>query len=238
MSPTSQAVDGVRAPTDSSSPVTGGRAHDHLVALEQPNRGASGLEQLDGGAHGDVEQVVRIELAGELDAGAREPLRERAGAALALVQLAPLERAAGRTGDVARQLELLVAEHRLAAEEDDHEPEPVTGRLDERNREQRVAVRLLGGLREPGGEAAVVAEPARGEHLARPAPALSGPRPPPADRSARPRSRLWAPASSSSSPPERSTAAESPPSASAAAWATASSVASADNGSLSTDAIR
>ncbi len=116
--------------------LTRGRAPDHLVALEQPNRGASGLEQLDGGAYGDVEQVVRVELAGELHAGAREPLRKRAGTSLALVQLASLERAAGCTCDMARELELLVSEHRLAPEEDDHQREPGTGRLDERNREQ------------------------------------------------------------------------------------------------------
>ena len=130
-----------RARTDRLTlPVTGGRAPDDLVALEQPNRGASGLEQLDGRAYGDVEQVVRVELAGELDAGTRKPLRKRAGTSLALVQLASLERAAGCTRDVARELELLVAEHRLAAEEDDHQREARTGRLDERNREQRVAI--------------------------------------------------------------------------------------------------
>jgi hypothetical protein len=98
-------------------------APDHLVALEQPNRGASDLKQLDGGAHSDIEQVVRVELARQLDAGSRKPLGERAGTALALVQLAPLERAAGCTGDVSGQLELLVPEHRLAPEEDDHERE-------------------------------------------------------------------------------------------------------------------
>ena len=140
MSPTSQAVDGVRAPTDSTLPLARGGAPDDLVALEQPNRGAAGLEQLDGRAYGDVEQVVRVELAGELDAGARQPLRKRTGTPLALVQLAPLERAAGCTRDMARELELLVPEHRLAAEEDDHQREARTGRLDERNREQRVAI--------------------------------------------------------------------------------------------------
>ena len=104
-------------------PLAGGGAPDDLVALEQPNRGAAGLEQLDGRAYGDVEQVVRVELTGELDAGPRQPLRKRTGTPLALVQLAPLERAAGGTRDVARELELLVPEHGLAAEEDDHERE-------------------------------------------------------------------------------------------------------------------
>ena len=150
-----------RARTDRLAlPLPGGGAPDHLVALEQPNRGAARLEQLDRGAHGDVEQVVRVELAGELDAGARKPLRKRAGTSLALVQLAPLERAAGRTRDVARELELLVREDLLAAEEDDHQRKACTGRLDERNREQRFAICFRGGVREAGGEATVVAQPA------------------------------------------------------------------------------
>ena len=141
-------------------PLAGGGAPDDLVALEQPNRGAAGLEQLDGRAYGDVEQVVRVELTGELDAGPRQPLRKRTGTPLALVQLAPLERTAGGTRDVARELELLVPEHGLATEEDDHQREGRTGGLDERDREQRVAICRPRCLRQAGGEATVVAEPA------------------------------------------------------------------------------
>ena len=117
-------------------PVSRGGAPDHLVALEQPNRRPSCLQQLDGRAHGDVEKIVRVELARQLDARAREPLRQRAGTTLALVQLTPLERAASCTGDMACQLELLVPEHRLAPEEDDHQRETGTRRLHERNRKQ------------------------------------------------------------------------------------------------------
>ena len=117
-------------------PLTRGCAPYHLVALEQPNRRPACLQQLDGGGHGDVEVIVRVELAGQLDARTREPLRERAGTTLALVQLTPLERAAGCTCDMARQLELLVSEDRLAPKEDDHQRETGTRRLNERNGKQ------------------------------------------------------------------------------------------------------
>jgi hypothetical protein len=68
---------------------------------------------------------------------------------------------------MAGQVELLVAEDGLAAEEDDHQPEAFSGRLDERDRQQRATICLLGGFREPFGEAAVIAEPARRKHLPR-----------------------------------------------------------------------
>ena len=73
-------------------------------------------------AHGLVQHVVRIELPGQLPAGPREPLRQRPGAALALVELAALEGTARGAGDVAGELELLLGEDLLAREEDQHEP--------------------------------------------------------------------------------------------------------------------
>ena len=72
----------------------------------------------------------------ELAPGASEPLGDRASGTLALVELAPLERASGRAGDVPGQLELALVEDRLLAEEREHEPELVARALDERDREQ------------------------------------------------------------------------------------------------------
>ena len=39
------------------------RTNDDLVALEHPDRGAVGVEQVDGVSHATVEDVVRVELA-------------------------------------------------------------------------------------------------------------------------------------------------------------------------------
>ena len=122
MSPTSHVVDGTRAAVDPARPRAAGRADDELVLLEQPHRGAVGLEQVDRVLDDLVEHVLGIELTGELAARLRQPLRERPRAALELVQLAALEGAARRARHVPRQLQLLVREASLADEEDDREP--------------------------------------------------------------------------------------------------------------------
>ena len=188
-------------------------------------------------ADGLVEHVVGIELAGELPPGPCKPLRQRPGAALALVELASLQGAARRAGDLLGQRELLVVEHLFACEEDEHEPDAAARRLRQGHGQQRAPVRPPLPPGEPFAEAAVVDQPVRREQLAaastrrqrgRVLPEVVG------ERSA----SSYEPASSSSSRTARSTAAESPPSASAAACATASWVASADSGSLSTAAIR
>ena len=73
---------------------------------------ASALHELRRLLHDLVEHGGRVELGREQTAGARQLLRQRAGAALGLEQLAPLERAARRVGEVARELEVVVAERR------------------------------------------------------------------------------------------------------------------------------
>ena len=65
------------------------------------------------------------------------------------------------------EVELVVVEHLLTAEEHEHDPEPLS-RLRERNGEHRRAVGLLRHTRQRVVEAAVVAETARRQHLARP----------------------------------------------------------------------
>ncbi len=87
-----------------------GGVDDELVALEHPDRRARTGEQAGCEPSEALEHDLGIQLAGQLAPGAREPLRERAGAPLELVQLAALERAACRAGDMTRQLELLVGE--------------------------------------------------------------------------------------------------------------------------------
>ena len=76
MSPTSQAVEGARVSSASTSPGPAGRADDDLVALEHPRRGTVAAEQLDGVPHRPVEDVVRVELARQVAAGPREALRQ------------------------------------------------------------------------------------------------------------------------------------------------------------------
>ena len=140
--------------------------HDDLVVLEHADRGALGAHELHRVADGLVEHVVGVELAGELAAGPGEPLRQRAGAPLPLVELASLERAAGRAGDALGQRELLVVEHFLAREEDEHEPDAVARRLRQGHGEQRAPVGRRSRAAEPFAEAAVVEQPVRREQLA------------------------------------------------------------------------
>ena len=172
-----------------------------------------------------IEHVVGVELARELAPGPGEALRERAGAALALEQLAPLERAARRGGDLAGELR--------------------AGRRRSRARPRRRRARARPRPRGcPSGTARSESRPPRPPRPRGPLPkrlvvarsrARRAPFPPrrPRDERARlvprwaaragRRARTSRPARARP-PAVRSTAAESPPSASAAAWATASSV--------------
>ena len=86
--------------------------------------------------------------------------------ALALVQVAALERAARGRRDLRRQLELVVVESALAAEEDQHQPRPLAPRLLQRDGEQRASVGRGGRDSEPVAEAVVLAESPRRQHLA------------------------------------------------------------------------
>ena len=103
------------------------RTDDELVILEQANDGGIGPEE--SGRLGDdlVEDCSRIELGGEQSARTRQLLREAARPALALVELAALERAAGGPRKVERQLEVVVTEAPRLREEDHDQAVPVAG---------------------------------------------------------------------------------------------------------------
>ena len=89
-----------------------------------------------------------------------------ARAALALVQLAALERTARGGRDLRRELELVVVEGALALEEDEHEPCSLAAGLLERDGQQRVAAGRRRRRPEAVAEALVVTETPGGEHLA------------------------------------------------------------------------
>ena len=110
-------------------------------------------------------------LGGEQRAGARQLLGEASCAPLGLEQLAPLERAAGGTGEVARELEVVVGEVPFLREEDEHERALVRARRLDRDGQQRAVAALARNLAPLLVEAFVVLEPRRGEH----APVARGP---------------------------------------------------------------
>ena len=165
MSPTSQAVDGARVPTRVGLASPCCRADDDLVALEHAHRGGVGLEQLHGVLHRLVEDVVRVELAREIAAGPREPLGQVPRAALALVEVAALERGTRGRRHLRRQLELLVLEGALSLEEHEHEPCSFAARLLERDCEEGVPVRGRRRGADAVAEAVVLGEPPRCEHF-------------------------------------------------------------------------
>ncbi len=129
-----------RAESVRRSVALGGSDHE-LVAVEQVERGGVGVDERGRLLHDLVEHGRRVELAREQPAGARQLLRERARPALGLEQLAPLERAARRIGEVAGELEVVVAERPLLGEEDEHEPAAgLPRRLDRDGEERAIAV--------------------------------------------------------------------------------------------------
>ena len=138
-------------------------ADDELLALEDPDHGGVGPEQV-GRLPGHVaEHDDGVEAGGEQGADMRDVLRERARAALALEQLAALERAARGAAQVLGEPDVLVGERPAAAEEDGDGVRLVAhagdGRAEERAvalRQQRPAQRLV--------EAVVGVELARGEN--------------------------------------------------------------------------
>src|SRR5262249_60689536 len=87
-----------------------GRTHHELVVFEQTDDGCIGADQCRGLGNDLVEDGRRIELGREQGARSGQLLRKPACAALALVELAPLQCPACRSGEVARQLEVVVAE--------------------------------------------------------------------------------------------------------------------------------
>jgi hypothetical protein len=68
--------------------------------------------------HDFVENRGRVELRCEEPSSSGKLLRERACCALGLEELAPLERAARRIGEMARELEIILRENAFLLEED------------------------------------------------------------------------------------------------------------------------
>ena len=185
--------------------------------------------------------------AGSSSVASSEPVRasccaRRAGAPLGLEQLAPLERAAGRAGEVARELEVVVGEAPFLREEDEHERALVGARRLDRDGQQRAVAALARNLAPLLVEALVVLEPRRGEH----APVARGRR-----AAARTDRRARSGGTARAGPEDcagrraegRRRAASArprcaPPSASEAACASASKVSSREIGWPSTAAIR
>ena len=125
-----------------SAPEPGRGGDDELVVLDDPDRARVGVHELRCLLHDLVEDRGRVELGREQPAGAGQLLRERTGAALRLEELAALERAARRIGEVARELEVVVGEDALLREEDgDEAARLVPRRLDGDGEERLVAVR-------------------------------------------------------------------------------------------------
>ena len=190
-----------------------------------------------------LEHRVRIELRREQAAHARELLRERARAALRLVQLAALERSAHRVRELLRELEIVVGEAMLLREEDEDDAAALAARRLERHGEQRLVAGLARERLPLVTEAVVLRRPTARRSRAAPARTARGPartRGSPSRRPAASAAGSSKPPASSSSPPRRgiSTAVKSPPSASPAACAAASSVAVSESGSPSTVAMR
>src|SRR5205823_5958872 len=85
-----------------------GCSHDELLPLKQPKGGCIGFDESRRLLDHLVEHRRRVELAREEPAGARQLLRESARSALGLEQLAPLEGATRRVGEMTGKLEVVV----------------------------------------------------------------------------------------------------------------------------------
>jgi len=118
-------------------PGAGAALHDQLVAHQQPNRAGFGAEQRGRLLHHLVEDGRRVELGREQAARSRQLLRERARGALGLEQVAALERATGRVGEMDGKLEVVVGELAGFGEEDEHEAAASLPRRLDGSREQR-----------------------------------------------------------------------------------------------------
>ena len=98
-SPASSPTADAREPSAALGALAADGADDELVALEQADRGRVGADQARRLPDDLVEDRLGVELAGEQRPGPGELLRDRARLALRLVELRPLERAAGRAGE-------------------------------------------------------------------------------------------------------------------------------------------
>ncbi len=113
-----------------------GRAHNEVVAVDKADDRGVRVQQARRLSRDLLEHDRGIEARPEERPEPREPLRERARAALALEELAPLERALRGVADVPGEKHVLVGERALAVEEDDARvrllPDPGHRRTDER----------------------------------------------------------------------------------------------------------
>jgi hypothetical protein len=186
------------------------------------------------------EQRGLIELAREQTPGARELVWRRSRTSLGLEQLAPLQCAASCVGEMARELEIVLAEDALLREEDDHDAAWFAPLCVDGDREQRAITGARDYAPPLRRESLVVGERRRGEH--------PGVRCRPSERAVllvearfellgKARRQVVRAASAGRPACGIGTAAPAAPSASAAACATASSVAARDKGRPSTDAI-
>src|SRR5205085_3204891 len=129
-----------------------------LVAFEDPDRARVGAEERRRVLDDFVQHRVRVELGGEQAAGARELLRERAGAPLRLVEVAAAERAARDVSELAGELEVAVGEAALLGEADEDDTVPLRAPRLERDGEERLATRVVGERRPLLSEARVIGE--------------------------------------------------------------------------------
>ena len=111
-----------------------------------------------------LEDGVRIELGRDQAAHARELLRERARAALRLVQVAALERSAHRVRELLCELEIVVGEAMLLGEADEDDAAALAARRLERHREQRLVPGLACECLPLVAEPVVLRDGRRGDH--------------------------------------------------------------------------
>ena len=138
------------------------RAHDEVVAVEEANDGCVGVEEPGRLAGHLLEHDRRVERRPQKRAEAGEALREHARPALALEELAALERALRRVAHVPREQHVLVREGAASLEEHDARVGLLATAGDRSADERAVA---LGGeqLAQLGVEAVVAGELRRGE---------------------------------------------------------------------------
>jgi hypothetical protein len=160
---------GRRRSAEADSPVEAFALHgvdDQFVALDHANRSCVGFEQSRRLLDDLVEHRSGIELGGEQRAHARELLGEGPRRALALVELASLERAARGPGEPPCELQIIIDELTRRGEEDDHQAAVLTTRRVDGDREQRAEARRDREASPRLAEAIVVRDVRRSKHAA------------------------------------------------------------------------
>ena len=140
------------------------RGGDELVAVEQSDQRGIRAQQHRRLLDHLVEHRSGLELAREEAAGVGQLLGEQPRAPLDFEELAADERRLRALRELARQVEVVVGEGSLLAEEDERKRAPLEARKSERNREERRGVRRVA---ERLAEALVARQRGRGDRLAR-----------------------------------------------------------------------